>query len=400
MNILVINAGSSSLKYQLLNMKDETIMASGLVERIGELTGKMIHKTFPDTKSEVKVEQDGEVKDHRAAMHFVVDMVKTAGAVDDIGHRAVHGGDYFKEPILVDDSVKDIIRKTIPLAPLHNPSGLTGVEMAQELIPNTPNVVVFDTAFHQTMPEKAFLYAVPRKLYTELKVRRYGFHGTSHKYVAGKAALLMNKKLEETNVITIHLGNGCSMAAVKNGLCVDTSMGLTPLAGLIMGTRSGDVDPAVLAYVAEQKGLSIQQIDTLLNKDSGLKGICGMNDMRDIHAKADQGDDLARLALDMFSYCIRKYLGAYAVVLGRLDAVVFTAGIGENDDIVRAMILSDLDCLGIELDAGKNMERSRQDRVISTDKSRVQAWVIPTNEEVQIARETVAVLTSMDQDPK
>jgi acetate kinase len=400
MKVLVINAGSSSLKYQLLNMEDETVMASGLVERIGDKIGKMIHKKFPDTNREFMVERDGEVADHRAAMYFVVDMIKdpeygvikTVEELTAIGHRTVHGGDYFKASALVDDSVKEIIRKIIPLAPLHNPSGLIGVEMAEELIPNVPNVVVFDTVFHQTMPEQAFLYAVPYNLYTDLKVRRYGFHGTSHKYVVNQVALLMGKEIKETNVITVHLGNGCSMAAVKNGRCVDTSMGMTPLAGLMMGTRSGDIDPAVLAFVAEHRGMSIKEIDSLLNKESGLKGICGMNDMRDIHKQADQGDASAKLALGMFTYRIRKYLGAYAVVLGRLDAVVFTAGIGENDDIVRSMVLSDLHCLGLELDKEKNRGRIKESKVISKEKSSVQAWVIPTNEELQIARETIAVL--------
>jgi len=242
------------------------------------------------------------------------------------------------------------------------------------------------------MPEQAFLYAVPYSLYTDLKVRRYGFHGTSHKYVANQAALLMGKKPEDVNVITVHLGNGCSMAAVKKGRCVDTSMGMTPLSGLMMGTRSGDIDPAVIAYISEHRKMSIQEIDTMLNNESGLKGICGLNDMRDIHEKIKQGDKLATLALDMFSYRIRKYLGAYAVVLGRLDAVVLTAGIGENDDVVRSMILGDLDCLGLALDKDKNTGRINKPKMISTEASRVQAWVIPTKEELQIARETISVL--------
>ncbi len=401
MKVLVINAGSSSLKYQLLNMEDETVMATGLVERIGDPTGKMIHKKFPDTDGEAKVERDDQVPDHRAAMHFVVDMIKDAefGVIESmeevgaIGHRVVHGSDHFKCSVLVDEPVKEIIQKIIPLAPLHNPSAITGLEMAEELIPNVSNVAVFDTVFHQSMPERAFLYAVPRSLYEDLKIRRYGFHGTSHKYVAQQVAILMEKKLEDMNVITVHLGNGCSMAAVKNGKCVDTSMGMTPLAGLMMGTRSGDIDPAVLTYIGEHKNMSVKEIDTMLNKESGLKGICGLNDMRDIHEKAARGDEPAKLALEMFSYRIRKYLGAYAVVLGSLDAVVFTAGIGENDDIVRSMILGDLDCLGIELDRDKNKGRIKEAKVISTDASRVKAWVIPTNEELQIARETVAVLS-------
>ncbi len=400
MNVLVINAGSSSLKYQLINMADERVMAAGLVERIGDVTGKLIHKKFPGSADEAVVEKHQAVPDHRSAMLFVVDMIKdseygvikTLDEVGAIGHRVVHGGDYFTRSILVDEGVKQGIKENISIAPLHNPSGLVGIEMAQELIANVPNVAVFDTAFHQTMPEHAFLYAIPRSFYTDLKVRRYGFHGTSHKYVANQAATLMGKALEEINLITVHLGNGCSMAAVKNGRCMDTSMGMTPLAGLMMGTRSGDIDPAVLAYIAEQNRLSIQQIDTLLNKESGLKGICGMNDMRDIHKKAEQGDKLAELALSMFSYRIRKYLGAYAVVLGRLDGVVLTAGIGENDDVIRSMVLSDLDCLGLELDSQKNRGRINQAKRITRDTSRVQAWVIPTNEELQIARETIAVL--------
>ncbi|MCP4114431.1 MAG: acetate kinase [Desulfobacteraceae bacterium] len=400
MNVLVINAGSSSLKYQLLNMEDESVMATGLVERIGEATGKKIYKKFPDTDAEAKVEREEEVPDHRAAMHFVVDMIKDAeygviksmDEVSAIGHRVVQGGDHFKNSVLVDASVKEIIEQISPLAPLHNPSAITGVEMAEELLPNVPNVAVFDTVFHQTMPERAFLYAIPHSLYEDLKVRRYGAHGTSHKYVAKQVAILMDKKPEDVNVITVHLGNGCSMAAVKNGKCVDTSMGMTPLAGLMMGTRSGDIDPAVLAYLAEHKNMTIEEIDNMLNKESGLKGICGLNDMRDIHAKSEQGDEACKLALEMFSYRIRKYLGAYAVVLGSLDAVVFTAGIGENDDIVRSMILKDLDCLGIELDGEKNKGRISEAKVVSTDASRVKAWVIPTNEELQIARETVAVL--------
>ncbi len=402
MKVLVINAGSSSMKYQLLNMEDESVMATGLVERIGEATGKMIYKKFPDTDAEAKVERDDHVPDHRAAMHFVVEMIKDAeyGVIKDtnevgaIGHRVVQGGDHFKSSVRVDEPVKDIIKEISPLAPLHNPAHITGVEMAEELLPGVPNVAVFDTVFHQTMPEQAFLYAIPRSLYEDLKIRRYGAHGTSHKYVAQQVAILMDKKPEDINVITVHLGNGCSMAAVKNGKCVDTSMGMTPLAGLMMGTRSGDIDPAVLAYLAEHKKMTIKEIDTMLNKESGLKGICGLNDMRDIHAKAEEGDASAKLALEMFSYRIRKYLGAYAVVLGSLDAVVFTAGIGENDDIARSMILADLDCLGIELDRGKNEGRIQEAKVISTDASRVKAWVIPTNEELQIARETVAVLNN------
>ena len=401
MKVFVVNAGSSSLKYQLLAMDTETVLAAGLVERIGEEAGRVTHKRFPGTETESQVVIDGAVADHQVAMHRVIDLITDpdsgviakAAEIDAIGHRVVQGGEAFNRSIVVDAAVKAAVRANNPLAPLHNPANLTGIEVAESLFAGTPNVAVFDTEFHQTMPAAAFLYALPYRCYQELRIRRYGYHGTSHKYVAGQAARLMGRAPGQTNLITVHLGNGCSMAAVAGGRCVDTSMGMTPLAGLMMGTRSGDIDPAIIAYIAKQEGLSVREIDDLLNKESGLKGICGANDMRDIHCRAAAGDDKARLALEMFAYRVKKYIGAYVAVLGRVDAVVFSAGIGENDDVIRAMICQGLEGLGICLDAAKN-RASGGARPIHANDSRVAVWVIPTNEELQIARDTVAALSA------
>ncbi len=399
MKVLVINAGSSSLKYQLLNMENEAVMASGIVERIGDEKGKLTHKKMNDSGEE-KIVIEQPIPDHKVGMHLVIDLItdNEKGVIADkneitaIGHRVVQGGESFSTAIRIDDSVKTAIRENNPLAPLHNPANLMGIEVAEELFPGTPNVAVFDTEFHQTMPAKAFLYALPYDYYKELRVRRYGFHGTSHKFVANQAAKLHNKKPEEVNVITVHLGNGCSMAAVKGGKCVDTSMGMTPLAGVMMGTRSGDIDPAIIAYIMENKNMTIQEIDTVFNKQSGLKGICGMNDMRDIHDNVAKGDDMAKLAVDMFAYRVKKYIGAYTAVLGTVDVVAFTAGIGENDDIVRAAVSEDMTGLGIELDLEKNKGRASEPKAIHKAGSPVQVWIIPTNEELQIAQDTVNIL--------
>ncbi|MBI9084883.1 MAG: acetate kinase [Desulfobacterales bacterium] len=401
MKVFVVNAGSSSLKYQLLDMRTETVLATGLVERIGEAIGRVTHKRFPDTEAEEKTVFDEAVTDHKMAMHRVIDLITAPDTgviaekaeIDAIGHRVVQGGEVFNRSIIIDTAVKEAVRANNPLAPLHNPANLVGIEVAEALFNGTPNVAVFDTEFHQTMPARAFLYALPYRYYKELRIRRYGYHGTSHKYVAGQAARLMDRKPESTNLITVHLGNGCSMAAVAGGRCMDTSMGMTPLAGLMMGTRSGDIDPAIIAYIAHQQGLGVREIDDLLNKESGLKGICGANDMRDIHARADRGDDMARQALEMFAYRVKKYIGAYVAVLGRVDAVVFTAGIGENDDVIRAMICQDLDGLGIRLDEEKNRTRGGARPIHAAD-SRVALWVIPTNEELQIARDTVTAVST------
>lgn len=400
MKVLVINAGSSSLKYQLLNMENEAVMANGIVERIGETVGNLTHKAFPGTDAEKKVTKEEEIKDHKVAMHLVLDLITGSEAgvitdpkeIDAIGHRVVQGGEAFTSACVVDASVKDAIADNNPLAPLHNPANLMGIEVAEELFPGTPNVAVFDTEFHATMPPKAFLYALPYDYYKELRIRRYGFHGTSHKYVTNKVAECMGKKADEINVITVHLGNGCSIAAIAKGKCMDTSMGMTPLAGVMMGTRSGDIDPAIVTYLAANKGMSIEEIDTVLNKQSGLKGICGLNDMRDIHSAVDNGDEMAKLALDMFTYRVKKYIGAYTAVLGTIDAIVFTAGIGENDDIARAAICQDFSGLGIEMDFDKNAGRKGEPTAVHTDASKVQVWVIPTNEELQIAQEAVELL--------
>lgn len=399
MKVLVINAGSSSLKYQLLNMENEAVMASGIVERIGDKQGVLTHKKL-NGKGEEKTVIEQAIPDHKVGMHLVIDLITDPdkGVITDkseinaIGHRVVQGGESFKTSILIDAEVKQAIRDNNPLAPLHNPANLMGIEVAEDLFPGTPNVAVFDTEFHQTMPAKAFMYALPYEYYKELRIRRYGFHGTSHKYVANKAAAILGKKPEDVNIITVHLGNGCSMAAVKKGQCVDTSMGMTPLAGVMMGTRSGDFDPAIISYLVEHKGVKVEDLDDVFNKKSGLKGICGLNDMRDIHAKIEEGDKMCRLALDMFVYRVKKYIGSYAAVLGSLDMVAFTAGIGENDDVVRKEVCEDMGSLGFDIDVEKNKGRFSKPQAIHTETSKVQVWVIPTNEELQIAQDTVNTL--------
>jgi acetate kinase len=399
MKVLVINAGSSSLKYQLLNMDNEAVMANGIVERIGDANGVLTHKKTTGNGEEKTVIEQA-IPDHKVGMHLVIDLItdpekgviKSKDEINAIGHRVVQGGEAFSSAILIDESVKNAIRENNPLAPLHNPANLMGIDVAEDLFPGTPNVAVFDTEFHQTMPPKAFLYALPYDYYTEQRVRRYGFHGTSHKYIANKAAKLLGKKADEINVITVHLGNGCSMAAVKQGKCMDTSMGMTPLAGVMMGTRAGDIDPAIISYLVENKKMTVQELDNVFNKESGLKGICGMNDMRDIHAAAEKGDKMATLAVEMFAYRIKKYIGAYTAVLGTVDIVAFTAGIGENDDIVRAAVCENMSGLGIELDLEKNKGRAAEPKKISTDNSPVQVWIVPTNEELQIAQDTMNIL--------
>lgn len=399
MNILVINAGSSSIKYQLLNMVDESLMASGIVERIGESEGVLSHKKYADGK-DVKTVVKQEIKDHKAGMHLLIDMItapatgviKSKDEITAIGHRVVQGGESFSSAVIIDSAVKDAIEENNPLAPLHNPANLTGINVAEELFPGTPNVAVFDTEFHQTMPPKAYLYAVPYEYYKELKIRRYGFHGTSHKYVAKNVAKAMNKNQQDINVITVHLGNGGSITAVEKGKCIDTSMGMTPLAGVMMGSRCGDLDPAIAMHIAQEKNLTAKEVDTILNKKSGLIGICGMNDMRDIHEAAAKGDTKAKLAVDMFAYRVKKYIGAYFAALGKVDAIAFTAGIGENDDIIRAAVCKNMDGLGLDIDLKANVGRISTEKKISKDTSKVEIWVIPTNEELQIAQDTMAII--------
>lgn len=403
MNILIINSGSSSIKFQLLNMTDESVLASGLVERIGEPDSLFKCVIKPGTSDEVTAKKEESFADHQVGMRKVIDLltdekhgvVRNRADIEAVGHRVVHGGEDFHQPCLIDDEVIIAIQNNIALAPLHNPANLDGIRVARELFPATPQIAVFDTAFHQTIPARAHVYALPYELYEKHRVRRYGFHGTSHKFVAGECARLHGKPLSECNLITIHLGNGCSMTAIENGKSIDTTLGMTPLEGLVMGTRSGDIDPAIQTFLHRNNNMDIEQIDHMLNKKSGLKGICGMNDMRDIHQAAAHGDQRAALALDVQTYRNRKYIGAYMAVLGRVDAVVFTAGIGENDEIVRSRSLRGLHGFGVEIDSELNSKRMKDPTLISSPTSRVQVWVIPTNEELAIARECISILSTL-----
>ncbi|MEF2230295.1 MAG: acetate kinase [Pseudodesulfovibrio sp.] len=396
MKILVINCGSSSIKYQLLDPDSEAVLVSGLVERIGEPMGELANKAYPGTDRQAVTRLEQPIPDHGLGMRLVVDLItdpekgviKHKSEIDAVGHRIVHGGDLFHAPVIVDDDVVSGIEACIPLAPLHNPGHVAGIRVARELFPDAPQVTVFDTAFYQTIPPHAFMYALPWELYDEHRVRRYGFHGTSHKFVSGELARVLARPLTELNIISLHLGNGGSATAIRKGRAIDTSMGLTPLEGLVMGTRSGDVDPAVHAFLGRNLSMSIEAIDTMLNKESGLKGLCGMNDMRDIHAAIGRGDERARIALDVQTYRIRKYIGAYTAALGCVDAILFTAGIGENDPVVRALSLAGLENQGVLLDPAANERRAKEPMRISADGSRVQVWVVPTNEELAIARET------------
>ncbi len=403
MKILVINSGSSSIKYQLLDMETGGVMASGVVERIGLEQGVLTHKKFPGTDAEAKVVIEEPIADHTAGMKLVTGIladaehgvITDASEIDGVGHRVVHGGEKFAAPVRIDEEVIAAIKDVSRLAPLHNPANLTGIEVARSIFPNVGHVAVFDTAFHQTIPQSAYMYALPYAMYKELGIRRYGFHGTSHKYVARRTAEILGKPVEELNLITVHLGNGSSVTAVRGGKSVDTSMGMTPLAGVIMGTRSGNIDPAVISFLAEEKGMSIEEVNELLTKKSGLVGICGMSDMRDIHAAIEKGGEegrLAQLALDMACHRVRMYIGAYWAELGRVDAVVFTAGIGENDPAVRLGSVGGLQAMGLDIDEAANDARPGEWMRISKPESPVEALVVRTNEELEIARETVEIL--------
>ena len=404
MKILVINTGSSSIKYQLFDMEREEAIVTGLAEKIGEGDSILTQKTMNSSGSTKTKVENRPLADHAEGLSLIVDLlidpqhgvIRDKSEIAAVGHRVVHGGEDFQSSTIITEKVIATVRKNIPLAPLHNPPNLIGIEVAKKLFPEAPQVAVFDTAFHHSLPERAYIYAVPYTLYSEHRVRRYGFHGTSHAYVTVTAAEFLKRAREEINLITIHLGNGASMTAVKNGRSVDTSMGLTPLEGLVMGTRSGDVDPALHYFLSENLGLSIKDIDMLLNKESGLKGLSGNNDMREVEERAGNGDERARLALDVYAYRIKKYIGAYFAALGRLDAVVFTAGIGENSPLIRRMSCSDLGPLGISLDEKKNEERSNIARDIASEDSRIRVLVIPTNEEKRIARETKRVIGQQD----
>ena len=402
MKILVINAGSSSCKYQLLEMDTHAVLCSGLAERIGQDEGRLTHKIAPDTDNEEKIVRTAHFPTHVQAMELVISLlidaekgvIKDKSEIAGIGHRVLHGGEAVSDPVLVDERVKEIVRECSVLGPLHNPANLMGIEVAEKLFPGVPNVGVFDTEFGMGMPKEAFMYALPYELYEELRIRRYGFHGTSHKYIAGATAKYLGKPLSELRSITMHLGNGSSMSCVKNGKCLDTSMGLTPLEGLIMGTRCGSIDPAIVPFVMDKKGLTPEQVDTLMNKKSGLLGLCGYTDMRDVHAEVEKGNDRAALALKMLTRSIKKTLGSYYFLLdGNVDALVFTAGIGENDDIVRAGVCAGLEHMGIKIDAKENGTRKPGARTISTPDSTVPVLIIPTNEELQIALATVELLS-------
>lgn len=390
--VLVINCGSSSIKYRLFEMPEEKVLAEGLLERIGKEDSRLIH--YADTK-EHKISQP--VKNHKEGLQLIINILSDdkIGVIKDIqeikavGHRVVHGGEAFSGSMVITDEVIKTIKDYFDLAPLHNPPNLAGIEASREELPNVVNIACFDTAFHQTIPQVAYLYALPFELYEKYKIRRYGFHGTSHRYVARRFAELVKRHKYKVNCITIHLGNGCSIAAVKEGKSVDTSMGLTPLEGLVMGTRSGDIDPAIIFYLAGKK-MTLDEINDLLNKKSGLLGVSGVsNDVRDLIKKKEEGNKMAELALSVFAYRVKKYIGSYLAVLGSCDAIIFTGGIGENANSLREEICSGLEGLGIQLDKAKNNEMvGRKEGDIGKRDSRIRVFVIPTNEEIGIARDT------------
>ncbi|GGF89147.1 acetate kinase [Paenibacillus abyssi] len=393
MKVLVMNAGSSSLKYQLYDMRDETVLASGRVERIGMDSSIVTH----EVPGHPEVRDVSEILDHVTAVKRVADMIvhpshgvlKDIKEIDAVGHRVVHGGEVFKESVLVTQEVKLEIRKLFDLAPLHNPAHMMGITAVEANLPDVPQAVVFDTAFHQTMPQTAYLYPIPTVLYRRHKIRRYGFHGTSHHYVSDQAAEVLGKPLASIKMISCHIGNGASITAIQGGKSVDTSMGLTPLEGLMMGTRSGDLDPAIVPFTMNKEELTLSEVNSMLNKHSGLLAISGISsDMREIVQAMDEGDRNAQLAFDMYTYRMRKYIGAYAAAMNGVDAIVFTAGVGENSERLRAAVCKGLTFLGVELDTFLNSEHSKSARIISTADSKVQVLVVPTNEELLIARDT------------
>lgn len=395
MNVLVINCGSSSLKFQLINSDTEAVLAKGLCERIG-IDGRL---TYQPAGGEKEIFEKA-MPTHTEAIQFVIDaltnektgVVKSLDEIGAVGHRVVHGGEKFAQSVVITEEVKKAVTECNDLAPLHNPANLIGVEACEKLMPNTPMVAVFDTAFHQTMPEKAYMYGLPYSYYEKYKVRRYGFHGTSHDYVSDRAAQLLGKKREDLKIIVCHLGNGASVSAVDHGKCVDTSMGLTPLEGLIMGTRSGDMDPAICDFICQKEGLTSAEMNTVLNKKSGVLGMSGVSsDFRDVEAAANEGNHQAAAALDAFYYRVAKYIGAYTAAMNGVDVVAFTAGVGENNIGGRVEICKYLGYLGTEIDLDKNNVRG-EERIISKDGSKVTLMAIPTNEELAIARQTLALV--------
>lgn len=396
MKILVINSGSSSLKYQLFNMETENVLAKGLIQRIGIDDSYLEYEN--GSGDEIVIEKD--IPSHKIGIELLIETLLSEdhGVLDDIdeieaiGHRIVHGGEAFAESTIIDDETIKKIEDVADLAPLHNPPNIMGVKVCKELMPGKPQVGVFDTAFHQSMPEKAYIYALPYEYYENYGVRRYGFHGTSHGYVAKRAAKMMDKKIEELKIITCHLGNGASVAAVKNGKSVDTSMGLTPLEGLVMGTRCGDIDPAIIPFIMEKENMTASEMDNVLNKESGLLGVSGVSsDSRDIEEAAEEGNHRAEIAQELFNYRVKKYIGAYTAAMGGVDAIVFTAGIGENAIETREHILNGFEYLGVEVDQEANDCRGKE-VLISTADSKVKAMVIPTNEELVIANDTMELV--------
>jgi acetate kinase len=396
MKVLVVNCGSSSLKYQLFDMENEEVIAKGVVERIGTPPSYLVY-----TLNGEKVRKEVEASNHTEAFKVVVNalldeekpVIKSIEEIGAVGHRIVHGGERFKAPTIINEEVIAEIERNNELAPLHNPAGLAGIKGSLEVLPNVPQTAIFDTSFHSQMPKYAYLYALPLRFYREHRIRRYGFHGTSHYYVAHRAAQLVGKPIEELKIITCHLGNGCSITAVKGGRSVDTSMGFTPLEGLVMGTRSGDIDPAIPLYLIRELNYTPEDVDNILNKESGLLGLSEFsNDMRDVMKSAADGDQKAQLAMEIFCYRIKKYIGAYAAIMNGLDILVFTAGIGENEPEVRELVCKDMDFLGISIDPNRNNFKG-QEREISAHNSKVKVWVIPTNEELVIARETLRLVS-------
>ena len=395
MKVLVINAGSSSMKYQLFDMDNETVIAKGAMDRIGLKEGGSEHKYTANGTT--YIDEDLLIPNHEDAIQRVlakvtdekVGVIKSMDEIDAVGHRVVHGGDKFACSVKITDEVVDMMESLIDLAPLHNPANLQGIAACKAVMPNTPMVGVFDTAFHQTMPETSFIYGLPYEAYTDHKVRRYGFHGSSHKFVSQRCAEVLGKKPEELNIVCCHLGNGSSISAVKGGKCLDTTMGLTPIEGLPMGTRCGNIDPALIRFLMNKYNMSIDDVDKYLNKKSGMLGISGVSsDFRDLAKAAGEGNKRAQLAIDIFCYNVKKFIGAYAAAMGGVDAVVFTAGVGENDDAVRAGSVEGLEFLGVKMDYELNKTIHGKEAIVSTDDSKVKVLVIPTNEELVIARDT------------
>ena len=396
MKVLVINCGSSSLKYQLIDMETESVLAKGLCERIGIEGSRLKHE--PTGKDKVVIEEN--MADHNDAVKMVLDalvdpnhgVISSMDEINAIGHRVVHGGEEFSGSVIIDDAVMNALVKCSDLAPLHNPANIIGIKACEKIMPGVPQCGVFDTAFHQTVPKKAYLYAIPYEYYEKYGVRRYGFHGTSHRFVSSEAAKMMGKPIEETKIITCHLGNGGSIAAVEHGKSVDTTMGFTPLEGLIMGTRCGDIDPSIVTFLENKEGLSAKEVDEIMNKKSGVLGISGVSsDFRDVEAAAAEGNERAQVALDAFSYKVAKSVGSYAAAMNGVDAIVFTAGLGENSGSTRQEICDYLGYLGVKLDAEANSQRGKAMEISAAD-SKVKVFVIPTNEELVIARDTKELL--------